>query len=129
MKRLIVSGMLGAAWLFVAAAAGSAATEKHVGMVTAVAGQQITIEELGPWRGPETRPTSQTFRLTSGTRIVRVERTPEGSQGWPWSYTSRPLSLSDLTAGDYVTVTVEPGDRRRAAIQVESVAVEPDRAR
>ena len=128
MNLRVVSGLVGAGWLFIAAtAAGAAAVEKHVGVVTAITGPQITIEEMGPWLGPYTRPTAHTFQLTSETKIVRVERTPEGSQGWPWSYTSRPLGLSELAPGDYVTVTVEPGNRR-AAIEVESVAVEPDQA-
>ncbi|HTY78166.1 MAG TPA: hypothetical protein VMI34_10145 [Candidatus Bathyarchaeia archaeon] len=127
MNLRVVGGMLGAGWLFLAASGGAAPIEKHAGVVTAIDARQITISEMGPWRGPETKPVNHTFRLTPATKIVRVERTPEGSQGWPWSYASRPLGLSDLLPGDYVTVTAEPDGRRGVAVEVEAVALDQSR--
>lgn len=124
MNLTVVGGMLAAGWIFLAASAGAAPVEKHAGVVTAIDARRITISEMGPWLGPETRPVNHTFRLTPATKIVRVERTPEGSQGWPWSYASRPLGLSDLLPGDYVAVTAEPDGPRSVAIEVEAVALD-----
>ena len=123
MNPTVMSGMLAAGWLFLAASAEAAPIEKHAGVVTAIDARRITISEMGPWLGPETRPVNHTFRLTPASKIVRVERTPEGSQGWPWSYASRPLSFSDLLPGDYVTVAAEPDKPRSVAIEVEAVAL------
>ena len=121
-----LSGMLVMAWLLAAAPAGAAALEKHSGVVTGVEGSQITIEEMGPWLGPETKPMRRAFQLTSATRVERVERTAKGSEGWSWAYVSRPLESSDLRPGDYVTVTVDPEERRNAAIEVQAVRPGPN---
>jgi hypothetical protein len=121
-----LSGMLVLAWLLTAAPVGAAAVEKHSGVVTGVEGTQITIDEMGPWLGPETKPMRRVFQLTSTTRVERVERTAKGSQGWSWSYVSRPQEPSDLRPGDYVTVTVNPEERRNAAIEVQAVQPGPN---
>jgi hypothetical protein len=120
------SGMLVLAWLLAAAPGGAAALEKHSGVVTGVEGTQITIDEMGPWLGPETKPMRRAFQLTSATRVERVERTAKGSEGWSWSYVSRPQEPSDLRPGDYVTVTVDPEERRNAAIEVEALQPGPN---
>lgn len=116
-----LSGILVLVGLLAAPPVGAAGLEKHSGVVVGVAGTQITIEEMGPWLGPDTKPMRRAFQLTSTTNVERVERTPEGSQGWPWSYVGRPEEPSDLRPGDYVTVTVDPRDRRNAAIEVQAV--------
>jgi len=121
-----LSGMLVLAWFLAAAPAWAAAPEKHSGVVTGVEGTQITIEEMGPWRGPETKAMRRAFQLTSATKVERVERTPQGSEGWSWSYVSRPLELSELRPGDYVTVTVDLEERRNAAIEVQAVRPGPN---
>jgi len=121
-----LSGIIVLGWLLAALPAGAAAVEKHSGAVTSVEGTQITIEEMGPWRGPDTKPMGRTFQLTSATKVERVERAPEGSNGWPWSYVSRPLDLSALRTGDYVTVTVDPAARRNVVLEVEAVRPGPN---
>ena len=121
-----LSGIIVLGWLLAALPAGAAAVEKHSGVVTSVEGTQITIEEMGPWRGPDTKPMGRTFQLTSATKVEQVERAPEGSNGWPWSYVSRPLDLSDLRTGDYVTVTVDPAARRNVVLEVEAVRPGPN---
>ena len=121
-----LSGIIVLGWLLAALPAGAAAVEKHSGVVTGVEGTQITIEEMGPWRGPDTKPMGRTFQLTSATKVERVERAPEGSNGWPWSYVSRPLDLSALRTGDYVTVTVDPAARRDVVLEVEAVRPGPN---
>jgi hypothetical protein len=55
-----------------------------------------------------------------------VERAPEGSDGWRWSYVSRPLEVSDLRTGDYLTVTVDPAARRNVVLEVEAVRPGPN---
>jgi hypothetical protein len=122
-----LSGIVVLAWLLAAVPAGGASTlEKHSGVVTAVEGTQITIDEMGPWRGPDTKPMRRVFQLTSATKVDRVERAPEGSDGWRWSYVNRPLDLFGLRPGDYVTVTVDPAERRNVVVEVEAVRPGPN---
>ena len=120
-----LSGVIVLGWLLAALPAGAAALEKHSGVVTSVEGTQITIEEMGPWRGPDTKPMRRTFQLTSAAKIERVERAPEGSDGWRWSYVGRPLEVSDLRTGDYLTVTVDPA-ARNVVLEVEAVRPGPN---
>jgi len=94
-------------------------------VVIGIEGTRISIGEMGRWLGPEAKPMRHAFRVTSATRVERVGRTAQGSDGWSWSYVSRPEELSDLHPGDYVTVTVDPAERRNAAIVVEVVGPEP----
>jgi hypothetical protein len=121
-----LSGMIVLGWLLAALPAGAAAVEKHSGVVTSVEGAQITIEEMGPWRGPDTKPMHRTFQLTPATKVERVARAPEGSDGWLWSYVSRPLDRADLRTGDYVTVTVDPAAERNVVLEVEAVRPGPN---
>jgi hypothetical protein len=121
-----LSGIVVLAWLLAALPASAGTLEKHSGVVTGVEGTQITIDEMGPWLGPDTKPMRRTFQLTSATKVDRVERAPEGSDGWRWSYVSRPLDLSALRAGDYVTVTVDPAERRNVVVEVEAVRPGPN---
>jgi hypothetical protein len=121
----ILSGVIVAGW-FLAAAMGVMALERHAGLVVEVQGQEITIEEMGPWLGPDTKPVRRAFQLTATTKVARVEREPEGSQGWRKSYVTRPAELSDLRPGDYVTVTIDPRESRNVAIEVQAVRPGPN---
>ena len=125
MRKL--SGMLVLASILAAAPVGAAAFERHAGVVVGVEGTQITIDEMGPWLGADTKPMRRAFQVTSATKVERVEREPGGSEGWPWSYVSRPQTLSDLQEGDYVTITVDPEAHRRmsANVAVEVQALRP----
>lgn len=98
-------------------------TEKHSGVLIATDPtlQTITIEEMGPWSGPNTSPIPRVFRSTSATKIAVAERTQDGNLGWPWAFTERSLEPSSLRAGDYVTVTTEPQGRRADVVRVDVV--------
>ena len=120
------SAMLALAWLLAAAPVGAVVLEKHSGVVVGVEATQITIEEMGPWLGPDTKPMRHVFRLTTTTKVDRVERAREGREGWPWSYVSRPVEVSDLRPGDYATVTVDPDERRNVAIEVQAMEPGPN---
>jgi hypothetical protein len=103
-----LSGIVVLSLLLAAVPAGAGALEKHSGVVTSVEGTQITIDEMGSWRGPDTKPMRRTLQLTSATKVDRVEG-PESSDGWRWSYVSRPLDPSALRPGDYVDGDGRPG--------------------
>ena len=85
----------------------AASSERHSGVVVAADPGRgtITIDEMGPWYGPATAPARRVFQIAPGTRFGMAERTPDGNLGWPWAYTERSLELSDLRAGDFVTIT------------------------
>jgi hypothetical protein len=80
------------------------AAEKHSGAVVSADEKQITIEEMGPWRGPSTRPSRRTFQWNDSTRILLAERTWDGEGGWRWAFNDEAAPPSGLRAGDYVTV-------------------------
>ena len=94
------------------------AAEKHSGAVVSADKTQITIEEMGPWRGPSTQPTRRTFPWNDGTRIMLAERTWDGEGGWRWAFNDQAAPPSGLRAGDYVTVTTEPRGSRPVAVEV-----------
>lgn len=98
--------------------AWAAAMEQHSGVVVSVDGLRMTIDEMGPWHGPATQPTRRVFQLSDGTAVALAERTREGSDGWPWAFSDQPAQLSDVRAGDFVTVTTEPRGRRTVALRV-----------
>jgi len=63
---------------------------------------------------------ARAFQLTSATKVERVERTPQGSEGWSWSYVSRPLSFPSFAqATTHGDVDLRSG--RNAAIEVQAV--------
>ena len=122
--RILSVGLV-ASWLAVAAV-GALAAEKHSGVVTEVSDTQIAIDEMGLWQGPETKPVRRIFEVTSSTRIARVQRAAMGDDGWPGGWASEPTKLSDVHAGDFVTVSVEPHGRRNVAIEVDALRVGPN---
>ena len=94
------------------------AAEKHSGAVVAADETQITIEEMGPWHGPNTQPIRRTFKWNDSTRVVLAERTLEGADEWPWAFSDESARPSDLHVGDFVTVTTEPRSAGTVAIEV-----------
>src|SRR5262245_56122251 len=87
---------------------GAAVTEKHAGMVVTVNQTRITIDEMGPWHGPNTRPVRHVFQLAATTKVALAGRTREGANGWAWGFNEEWLRRTDLRPGDFVT-----GDARR----------------
>ena len=108
--------------MLLATSSGWAATmEKHAGVVVAVDPTHITIDEMGPWRGPSTEPIRRTFQLMGTTKVALAERTQEGSDGWPWAFSEQWLQRTDLRPGDFVTVTAERQGNKAAALSVLAV--------
>jgi len=118
--RIWSIGLVVASW-FALAAVGALAVERHSGVVTKVSDTQIAIDEMGVWKGPETKPVRRTFEVTSSTRIARVQRAVKGDNRWPGGWASEPTKLSDVHVGDFVTVSVEPHGGRSVAIEIEAL--------
>jgi hypothetical protein len=100
---------------------GAAVTEKHAGVVVRVEQTRITIDEMGPWRGPNTRPLRHVFQLAGATKVALAERTREGADGWPWAFSEEWLRRTDLRPGDFVTVTARRNGDDAVAISVLAV--------
>lgn len=99
-------------------------TEKHAGVVVTVDQTRLTIDEMGPWRGPNTRPLRRAFQLAGTTKVALAERTREGADGWPWAFSEEWLRRTDLRPGDFVTVTARRSGE--AAVAISVLAVRPD---
>ena len=118
------------AWLLAApsvAAMTEGVSQQHSGRILDVnlPGQTIRLEEMGPGVGPEARPVARRFEILPETNIALVApalRTPEGR--WPDSFVVSRPAVSDLRAGDYVTVTAEHRDGRWIARSI--TIVRPD---
>ena len=94
---------------------------KHVGVVVTASPTHLTIDEMGPWRGPDTRPMRYVFQLTGTTKVARTERTQEGRDGWAWGFSEEQLRRTDLRPGDFVTVTARRSGDNEVAISVLAV--------
>ena len=97
---------------------------KHVGVVVTASPTHLTIDEMGPWLGPDTRPMRYVFQLTGTTKVARTERTQEGKDGWAWGFSEEQLRRTDLRPGDFVTVTARRSGDNEVAISV--LAVRPN---
>ena len=97
---------------------------KHVGVVVTASPTHLTIDEMGPWLGPGTRPMRYVFQLTGTTKVARTERTQEGRNGWAWGFSEEQLRRTDLRPGDFVTVTARRSGDNAVAISV--LAVRPN---
>ena len=97
---------------------------KHVGVVVTASPTHLTIDEMGPWLGPDTRPMRYVFQLTGTTKVARTERTQEGRDGWAWGFSEEQLRRTDLRPGDFVTVTARRSGDNEVAISV--LAVRPN---
>ena len=104
--------------LLVAPSGWASAAEKHSGTVVAADEAQITIEEMGPWHGPNTQPIRRTFKWNGSTKVVVAERTLEGADGWRWAFSDPSAQRSALHVGDFVTVTTEPRGAGTLAVEV-----------
>ena len=97
---------------------------KYVGVVVTASPTHLTIDEMGPWLGPDTRPMRYVFQLTGTTKVARTERTQEGRDGWAWGFSEEQLRRTDLRPGDFVTVTARRSGDNAVAISV--LAVRPN---
>jgi len=97
---------------------------KHVGVVVTASPTHLTIDEMGPWLGPATRPMRYVFQLTGTTKVARTERTQKGRDGWAWGFSDEQLRRTDLRPGDFVTVTAKRSGDNAVAISV--LAVRPN---
>jgi len=97
---------------------------KHSGVIVNVApsAHTITVEEMGPWAGPNTIPQRLTVRLTSQTKIELTSRSENAQTagGWPGDFKESPLETTDLHPGDFATVTATGSGGELVA---ESIAV------
>jgi hypothetical protein len=87
--------------------------EKHSGVIVAVApdAHTITLNEMGPWTGPDSQPVQRTLELTPSTTIQLDSRAADARDagGWPGAFQASALRAADLHPGDFVTVTIERG--------------------
>ena len=97
---------------------------KHVGVVVTASPTHLTIDEMGPWLGRDTRPMRYVFQLTGTTKVARTERTRDGRDGWAWGFSEEQLRRTDLRPGDFVTVTTKRSGDNMVAISV--LAVRPN---
>jgi hypothetical protein len=97
---------------------------KYVGVVVTASPTHLTIDEMGPWLGPATRPMRYVFQLTGTTKVARTERTQKGRDGWAWGFSEEQLRRTDLRPGDFVTVTAKRSGDNAVAISV--LAVRPN---
>jgi hypothetical protein len=98
--------------------------QRRSGLVVSIAPEAhtITVEEIGPWTGPDTAPQRQIVTLTSQTRIELASRSETASTagGWPGDFTTSTLEMTDLRPGDFATVT---GTKAGEGIRADSIAV------
>ncbi len=88
------------------AAQGADAVE-HSGRIVAVDMKirTMTLEEMGPWTGLDSRPIKRLIRLEPTTTITLAARANVAAPGgWLGGFRESPLSASDLRPGDYVTI-------------------------
>ena len=104
--------------LLLVPAGWATAAEKHSGVVVAADEGKITIDEMGPWHGPATKPMRRTFVRTDSTRIVVAERSGDGAGGFAWAFKDQPATPADPHTGDFVTVTTEPRGAGQLATEV-----------
>lgn len=115
---------VGLSALLLAGPAGAAGAETHSGSVRAVDLQRhtLTVEEMGPWRGPASRPASRSIRFTPETAVTLMQRsTTPPPEGWPGGYVVAPLAVSEIRPGDFVSLTVARPDGRIAARSIDVV--------
>ena len=111
------------------AAAGD--TVMHSGIVTSVdaARGTLILQEMGPWKGPDTNPTSVSIALQSTTIVEVVQRSTLGKareNGWQRGYISSPMKADDLHAGEFANVSTVRDGRRLSAVSVEIVQPSTD---
>jgi hypothetical protein len=100
---------------------------KHSGTLVAVdaAKHILTLEEMGPWTGPGTVPVKRSIRIEPSTNVELITRRSEPAPGAS-DYQASAMPLSDLRAGDFVTVRAEKSGTHLTSESVE--VVRPDGA-
>jgi len=99
--------------------------ERHSGRVVDVRPDgKLTLDEMGPWKGPGTGLAQRTFDLPPNTAVreVRPKGTWDPNDATP-GYDVRPVDLTQIKPGDFVTV-ITGGDRRPVAVTLDVVRVE-----
>jgi hypothetical protein len=85
---------------------------------------KLTLEEMGPWKGPGTGLARRTFDLPPNiaVREVRPKGTWDPNDAMP-GYDVRPVDLTRIKPGDFVTV-ITGGDRRSVDVTLDVVRLE-----
>jgi hypothetical protein len=100
------------------------AAETHSGTVIAIDLDRhtLSLQEMGPWKGPGTEPMNRSITLTPDTTVALVARSATAPpSGWPGGYVESPSSPDALRAGDFATVTVAHRDHRTVATSIDVV--------
>lgn len=116
--------MVGLLPILLAGPAWAATVETHSGAVRAVDLERhtVTVEEMGPWRGPGSHSTRRSIRFTTKTSVDLVQRSvapPPG--GWPGGYVESPSTMGEVRPGDFVSVTATRHDGRITARAIDVV--------
>ena len=108
----------------VTAAGTGSETVRHSGIVTSVdrARGILTLHEMGPWKGPDTKPTQLSIAVQPTTTVDLVQRSAVARDGgWPGAYVESPLKPTDLRAGDFATVSTMHDGTRLVAVSIDLV--------
>jgi hypothetical protein len=109
---------------FGASASSAEESDVHSGRLTKISSdaKTITVEEIGPWMGPDTGRVERTFTLTPSTSVSLLRRA-EGAdaKGWAGGFETSPLVLTELKPGDFATVTTKRADDRVTALSIRVV--------
>jgi hypothetical protein len=111
------------------APARAAGTASHSGILTAIdpARGTLTLQEMGSWKGPATKPISWSIALTPRTTIELVRRSHVASDGgWPRGYVESPLKAVDLHRGEFATVSTVQHGRQLVAVSIQVVRPSAD---
>jgi hypothetical protein len=123
MARRIAFSLI--ALLVLAGSALAAEGERHSGRIVEVRPDgKLVLEEMGPWKGPGTGLVRHTFDLAPNTAVgeVRAKAAWDPNDVMP-GHDVRPLDLTQIKPGDFVTV-VTNGNRRSGAIALDVVRPE-----
>jgi len=110
--------------LLVASTAQAALPVRHSGKIVAVDTKRstVTLEEMGPWKGPGKSVVRRSIHLAPTTKVELVTRSKGAAPDrWLGGFTESPLPPADLHPGDYVTVSTVKRQGRLDAVSVEVV--------
>jgi hypothetical protein len=102
----------------------AAAAETHSGTVSAIdrGRHGLTLEEMGPWKGPGTGMVKRSITLAPDTKLELVRRTTGTTpDGWAGGYVESALAPTQLRVGDFAAVKVVHHGRRAVAVSVEVI--------
>jgi hypothetical protein len=104
-----------------ASAVSAEESDVHSGRLMKISldAKTITVEEIGPWMGPDTGRVERTFTLTPSTSVTLLRRAQGAdAKGWAGGFESEPLALTELKPGDFATVTAKRADDRLTALSI-----------